>query len=74
MRIRMLVFLADRFYVKAQSLRLEWLLHIFASYCTPKPFYGVIRFGSRGKRDVFLMLSRPRYNMVTLSKPIPPPA
>ena len=30
---------------------------------------GVKRLGSRGKRDDFLMLSSPKYNMVTLSKP-----
>lgn len=36
--------------------------------------YGVSLFGSRGNIDVFLMLSNPKYNMTTLSKPIPPPA
>lgn len=36
--------------------------------------YGVSLLGSRGNIDVFLTLSRPRYNIVTLSIPIPPPA
>lgn len=36
--------------------------------------HGVSRFGSRGNIDTFLMLSKPMYNMTTLSNPIPPPA
>lgn len=36
--------------------------------------YGISRFGSRGNIDAFLILSKPMYNITTLSNPIPPPA
>lgn len=35
--------------------------------------YGVILLGSRGNMLVFLILSNPKYNITTLSNPIPPP-
>ena len=35
---------------------------------------GVSLLGSLGNMLVFLMLSRPKYSIVTLSMPIPPPA
>ena len=39
-----------------------------------KCIQGETRLGSRGNSDVLRMLFKPRNNIVTRSKPIPPPA
>jgi len=38
------------------------------------PFYGLIRFGSRGNADASLIFFKPKKSITTRSSPTPPPA